>query len=116
MTVSTASAVTVPAWYDNVPADRQGSWTAGESSFKIAGQTLQGCRVAITLNDGTVFDGVMGGERNRWDGNKHSIAIRIPGRKSQKWILRKTIASILSDRGPKLEDLLTTYITRNRSY
>lgn len=114
---STSTVTTVtPLWYDDIPVDRQGVWNSGDSSFKIAGQTLTGHRVQVTLHDGTVFDGVMGDERNRWDGNKHSIAIRIPGRKSQKWIPRNTIAHIFADKGPKLEELLTSYIIRNRSY
>lgn len=116
MSATSVATVTAPVWYDDVPADRQGIWNSGDSSFKIAGQTLNGHRIQVTLHDGTVFDGVMGGERNRWDGNKHAIAIRIQGRKSQKWIQRKTIASILADKGPKLEELLTSYILRNRSY
>lgn len=102
---------TKPSWYKDVPAERQGLWSAGDSKWQIAAQAGYGERVCIVLKDGTIVDGTMSEERNRWD-NKHALAIRIPGRKTQKWIPRTDIAVIWGDKGRPLIEMLAEFIEK----
>lgn len=105
---------TKPAWYDAVSPERQGLWTAGDSKWHLGSQAGYAERACVVLKDGTVLDGRMGAERNRWD-SKHSFAMRLPGRKSQKWVAVKDVAVIWGDKGRPLTELLTEYIERNRA-
>ena len=106
---------TKPTWYKDVAPERQGLWAAGASKWHLGDQASYGERVRIVLKDGTVLDGVAGAEKNRWDA-KHAIAMRIPGRKSQKWVLVTDIAVAWGDKGRPFEDLLTEFIVKNRDY
>ena len=103
-----------PAWFTALAVERQGTWSHGDHWSHITGATSWGDKVRIVLKDGTVFDGIMGGERNRWDA-KHAVAIRIPGRKSQKWIARTDIAVIWGDKGRPLTELIAEYIVKTHS-
>lgn len=105
---------TQPAWHKKLAAEKQGLWTAGDSKFALAGQAFWSEPVRVVLKDGTVLDGTVGDERNRWD-PKHALALRMPGRKSQKWVPVKDVAVVWGDKGPKLEDLLTEYIVKGRA-
>lgn len=102
---------TCPSWFTELPVKRQGTWSAGDHWSHIASATSWRDKVRIVLKDGSVFDGIMGGERNRWD-SKHAVAIRIQGRKSQKWIARSDIAVIWGDKGRPLTELLEEFIVK----
>jgi hypothetical protein len=101
---------TRPDWYDKLPVEQQGLWSLGDSRFYITAQTSYQGRVRIVLQDGTILDGTMSDERNRWDPNKHAIAIRMTGRKTQKWIPRNSIALIWADKGRPFTELLTKFL------
>jgi len=102
---------TRPDWFTELPAERQGIWSTGDHWSHISGATSYGDKVRIVLKDGTILDGTMGDERNRWS-PRHAIAIHIIGRKTQKWIPRTDIAVIWGDKGRPLIELISEYIQR----
>lgn len=106
---------TRPVWYKDVAPERQGLWTAGDSKWALARETGYGERTRVILKTGAVLDGVLGEERNRWD-NKHAIALRIAGRKTQKWIPVRDIGVVWGDKGKPLTELLTQFIETHRGY
>lgn len=108
--MSAALSPTRPAWYSDVPAARQGLWSAGDHWSHLAGQTGYRDRVRIVLKDGSILDGFSDEERNRWDRRKHAVSLRITGRKTRKWVAVSDIAVVWADKGESLESLLTRAI------
>lgn len=104
------STLTRPDWHYDVPQSRQGHWVSTDSKWRISDGAGYGEPVRVVLKDGTVIDGIMHEERNRWDG-KHAFAVaRIAGRKSRRWILVKDVAIIWGDKGRPIEELLTAVL------
>ena len=110
MALTTLTA-TRPDWYASVSPERQGLWAAGDSKWHIGAQAGYAERVRVVLKDGTILDGAVSDERNRWD-SKHALAIRMRNRKTQKWIPVADIAVIWGDKGRPLADMLADYIRR----
>lgn len=103
---------TRPEWHAALPVERQGLWSAGDRRLLLAGETSWNDKVRIVLKDGTIYDGTMGEERSRWDTSRHVVAIRIPGRRTQKWIHSTDIAIVWGDKGESFEALLTRFLTK----
>lgn len=105
---------TKPSWYVGVAPERQGLWSAGDSRWQLGSQAGYAEQARVVLKDGTIIDGSMREERNRWD-NKHALAMRVPGRKTQKWILVSDIATVWGDKGRPLVELLTEFINKTHA-
>lgn len=108
------STVTQPTWYDHIPAERRGLWSAEEGTRALQSKTLNGFPVRIVLKDGTILDGDMGEERTR-AGGEYDVAVKLAGRKTQKWVPEEEIAVIWSDTGPDLRDILGALVQKLRT-
>ena len=82
----------------------------GEPGSKLAHETGPSEPIRILLKSGDVIDGVYSGERARWDDDKHAVAVRLPKRKTQKWVSVEDIEAVWADKGPTLEEVVTEYI------
>jgi len=111
MDISTA---TQPVWYEHIPAERRGLWTSNEGERALKSKTLSGYPLRVILKDGTILDGEMGEERHR-AGGEYDIAIKLAGRKTQKWVTEGDIAVIWSDTGPDLRDILNSLVQALRT-
>lgn len=99
-----------PEWYAEVPLDHQGHWSAGDPGSRLAQETGPSEPIRILLKSGDVIDGLYSGERARFDEGKHSVAVRLPKRKTQKWVSVEDIEHVWADKGPTLEEVVTEYI------
>lgn len=111
MDISTA---TQPTWYDRIPAERRALWTADEGERALQAKTLTGFPVRLVLKDGTILDGDMGEERRR-PGGEYDIAVKMAGRKTQKWVPEEEIAVVWSDSGPDLREILGALVQKLRT-
>lgn len=101
---------TKPDWYAEAAPERQGLWSAGDHRRHLLVQAAYGERVRLVLKDGSVFDGTMGEHRDFWNPAKFAVALRIPGRKSQKWFPVRDIAVAWGDKGRPLVEMLADLI------
>lgn len=106
------STETQPTWFSLIPSERRALWT-DSSDEKLSQVTLNGFPMRVVLKDGTILDGDKGDERDNFEGG-HDVAIRLPGRKTQKWIPMEDIAVVWADRGPDLRDVIAAFIDKLR--
>lgn len=111
MDISTA---TQPHWYERIPAERRGLWTSDDGERALQARTLAGFPVRLVLKDGTILDGDMGEDRHR-AGGEYDIAVKLAGRKTQKWVSEDDIAVIWSDTGPDLRGILNELVQKLRT-
>lgn len=110
MNVSTE---TQPSWFTKLSEERQGTWTEQDGEKALSANTLSGFPMRIILKDGTILDGEKGEERDTFEGGR-DIAIRLPGRKTQKWVPEAEIATVWADKGPDLRDILAAFVEKVR--
>lgn len=108
------STETQPSWYSSLPEERRALWTEQDGERALTQSTLSGFKMRMVLKDGTILDGEKGEERDTFDGG-HDVAIRLPGRKTQKWVPENEIAVVWSDKGPDLRDILASFVEKIRS-
>ncbi len=99
------STETQPSWYNRIPEERRGVWVESDGKRELSRVTLAGFPIRVILKNGDILDGEKGEERDR-AGNHHDIAIRMDGRKTQKWIPEEEIAVAWTDRGPDLSNIM----------
>lgn len=103
------SSETQPNWYNHIPSERRGSWIQEDGRRELSRVTLAGFPIRVILKNGEILDGDKGEERDR-AGQQHDIAIRMPGRKTQKWVPEEEIAVVWSDRGPDLSGIMDAFM------
>lgn len=104
---------TQPSWFLKLSEERQGSWTEQDGEKALSANTLSGFPIRMILKDGTILDGEKGEERDTFEGG-HDIAIRLPGRKTQKWVPLDSIEAVWADKGPDLRDILSAFVEKVR--
>lgn len=107
------STETEPRWFAAIPEERRGIWTEKDGERALSENTLPGFPIRMVLKNGTILDGEKGEERDNFDGG-HDVAIRLPGRKTQKWVPEEDIAVIWADKGPDLRDVMAAFVERMR--
>lgn len=107
------STETQPQWYRDIPEDRRGVWTDRDKRSELSRLSLAGFPIRIVTKSGDILDGEKGEERER-AGFKHDIALRMDGRKTQKWVPEEDIAVAWTDRGPNLNAILDMLVTAIR--